>query len=157
MQEEYNFIFRSKFGELRGSSYLKDYNMIPKDNIIDEFIRYCKSMGFDIDLCRLIRYVGVLDEYNVSDCLNHYIDSIAKQERYGILNDAILIMVKYPRDHIIQQLKSTIDYEPNKYFANQVKLAGFVEIGFVGHDPLVRYYAHKNNFIKAIIAKYKGD
>lgn len=156
MQNGYNFSFVSKFGELRGSSYQKGYDEPSVDDIIDEFVLHCTCNGIDVNLCRLIKCIGLYG-YNISDCLNHYIDSITRRERYGISNDAILIKVNCKPDNIWDCSKYAINCEPPKYFIDQLKLSGFVPIEFIGHDPSVKYYAHENDFIKGIIVKSGGN
>lgn len=146
---EYNFSFKSKFGELRGSSfssYQKEYDDLSVDNIIDEFILHCACIGLDISLCRLIKCISINDGYTVSDCLNHYIGSITRRERYGISNDAILVKVAHSEK-----------YRTSEYFIEQLATAGFIPIDFIGHDPDIKYYAHENDFIRAIITKSGGN
>lgn len=131
------FIHNNKYGKIKGSFYF-DEQREHEHPIITEFIRFCKNNDFPVDMCRLIESVEVVEGYGVSDCLRQYIKSITRRERYGIANDAII-------------------YQPNTQILEELENAGFVPINFIAHDTIVRYYAHKNGFVRALINKSKEN
>ena len=75
----------------------------------------------------------------------------------GLDSDAILIKIYFPHDHLVKVINDTINYQPNTQILEELENAGFVPIDFIGHDPIVRYYAHKNGFVQALIDKSKEN
>ena len=150
------FTHNNKYGKIKGSFYF-DEQREHEHPIITEFIRFCKNNDFPVDMCRLIESIEVIEGYGVNDCLRHYIKSITKRERYGITNDAILIKICFPHDHLLKAINDTINYQPNAQILEELENADFVPIDFIGHDPIVRYYAHKNGFVRALINKSKEN
>lgn len=150
------FTHNNKYGKIKGSFYF-DEQRDHEHPIITEFIGFCKNNNFPVDMCRLIENIEVVEGCSISECLSHYIKSITRHERYGIANDAILIKIYFPHDHLLKALNETINYQPNTQILQGLENVGFVPIDFIGHDPIVSYYAHENGFVRAVINKSKEN
>lgn len=150
------FAHNNKYGKIKGAFYF-DEQREHEHPIITEFIRFCKNNNFPVDMCRLIESVEVIEGYGVGDCLRQYIKSITRRERYGIANDVILMKIHFQHDHLLKVTNDTINYQLNTQILDELENAGFVQIDFVGHDPIVKYYAHKNDFVQALINKSKEN
>ena len=133
--------FRCKYGELSIDRYNKDFRE-NENTAIKAVVNFCQNRSIDIFMCEVISAVEPENYSSISELLKFYIQCITRNQRYGIVNDIVIIQVDIAN---IEGSFADVSY--------QIRQAGFIPFNFTVldfDDPKI-YYAHENDFARMLV------
>ena len=133
--------FRCKYGELNIDRYNKDFRE-NENTAIKAVVNFCQNRSIDNFMCEIISAVEPENYSSISELLKFYIQCITRNQRYGIVNDIVIIQVD------IANIEGSF-----ADVSHQIHQAGFIPFNFTAldfDDPKI-YYAHENDFVRMLI------